>query len=218
MQRIVFFGWLRLALGALGAVALGFQAYRSAGDGTLDNFFSYFTVLSNMAGVVVLLAMGGAALLGTRDVPDLVRGAVVLYLAITGIIYQALLADLQGGGQSIPWVNRVLHQLLPIVAVVYWLTDPPRQRIDLSGAARWLAFPLVFLAYSLIRGPLVGGWYPYPFLDPGKAGGYGGVAARCLGITVAFVVVAALLTWLGNVRRRDLDRRVLTTAGSLPRI
>ncbi|NGN66633.1 hypothetical protein G5C51_22355 [Streptomyces sp. A7024] len=213
MWRIVFLGWVRLALGVLGAVALGYQAHRSAGNGMLDYWFSYFTVLSNIMGVVVLLLMGAATLRGSRGVPDMVRGAVVLYLAVTGLIYQVLLSNLPEAELAIPWVNHIQHQLLPVAVVAYWFADPPKQRLKVGHALLWLVFPLAFLAYSLIRGPLVGDWYPYPFLDPGKSGGYGGVAGRCLGITAAFVAVLWLLVRLGNLRH---DR--LTASRKLPKI
>jgi hypothetical protein len=35
-------------------------------------------------------------------------------------------------------------------------------------------------------------WYPYPFVDPTRDGGYGRVALNCVGVAVAFVAV----TWL----------------------
>jgi hypothetical protein len=58
-----------------------------------------------------------------------------------------------------------------------------------------LVYPLAYCAYSLLRGPQVD-WYPYPFLDPDEAGGYGAVALYGLriavGITVFGVVVVLL--------------------------
>ena len=62
-------------------------------------------------------------------------------------------------------------------------------------------FPLCYLVYVLLRGAVTG-WYPYPFLDPAQAAGYGSVAAYALGITATFVVVGALLLAIGNRLRR----------------
>ena len=72
-----------------------------------------------------------------------------------------------------------------------WLIDPPRGRIEMRRALIWLAYPLLYAAYSLIRGPRAA-WYPSPFLDPQRAGGYGVVALYCLGIAAG----ATLFTWL----------------------
>jgi hypothetical protein len=66
-------------------------------------------------------------------------------------------------------------------------------RIALSQAMVWLAFPVVYLVYSLIRGPIVD-WYPYPFLDPGH-NGYGAVAVTSLMLLVMSAALAAGLAW-----------------------
>jgi hypothetical protein len=58
----------------------------------------------------------------------------------------------------------------------------------------WLAFPLAYLGYSLVRGLAVD-WYPYPFLDPDESGGYAGVAGYSLDVLAAFVAVGLLLQW-----------------------
>ena len=61
----------------------------------------------------------------------------------------------------------------------------------------WKIYPLVFPVYTLIRGAIVG-FYPYPFLNPASAGGYGGVALYCVAIFVAFLVVGWLLVVAAN--------------------
>ena len=58
-------------------------------------------------------------------------------------------------------------------------------------------FPLLYLVYVLIRGSIIG-WYPYPFLNPAQAGGYGGVTLYSLGICVAFAAIGGVLMTLGN--------------------
>ncbi|MFC5909987.1 Pr6Pr family membrane protein [Streptacidiphilus monticola] len=188
---------LRIGFGVLAAVALGVQADRSASQGhSLVDFFSFFTIESNVLATVVLLWGGVAFFVGRRFVPDLLRGASVLYLAVTGLVYAVALAHLEDQ-LTLPWVNDVLHRVMPLVVVVDWLLVPPYRRLHLVETARWLAFPLLFLAYTLIRGPVVD-WYPYPFLDP-RPHGYGRVAVSCVLVTLAFLALTALLTWLGNV-------------------
>jgi hypothetical protein len=61
-----------------------------------------------------------------------------------------------------------------------------------------MIYPLAYLAYSLIRGPNVD-WYPYPFLDPDEVGGYAGVAAMSIGITILFLGLIWLVVTLGNL-------------------
>ncbi|SEM31222.1 Pr6Pr family membrane protein [Streptacidiphilus jiangxiensis] len=200
-------GAIRFAFGALTAVALGVQAYHSASEGrSLANFFSYFTILSNCSMTVVLLVGGVLGMAGRRGVPDLLRGAVTLYMAITGIVYAVALAQYEALG-TIPWVNDVVHRLMPVVIFIDWLAVPPRRPVRWTQALWWLAFPLLYLPYTLIRGPIVD-WYPYPFLDP-REKGYGHVVISSLVITLTFLGVGVLLVWAGNLFR---ERRVVQMA------
>jgi hypothetical protein len=91
---------------------------------------------------------------------------------------------------AVPWDNTVLHYLMPIGVTLDWLLDRPVRRIGFREALPWLGVPLVYVGYSLVRGPLVD-WYPYPFLDP-TDGGYGRVAV----VSVVIAVVVAAFAWL----------------------
>lgn len=56
---------------------------------------------------------------------------------------------------------------------------------------------MVYVIYSLIRGPIVD-WYPYPFLDPAKAGSYAGIAAYSVGIAIGIFMVIWMTVALAN--------------------
>ena len=196
----------RLGIGVLVLVALVVQFVHSAErDGFSPvNYVSFFTNLSNLVGAAVFLWAGAAALTGGRGPSDLVRGAPVVYLVITGIVYATLLTEVtESLGLVLPWVNFVLHRLTPVVFLVDWLVDPPREPLAPRRTLVWLAFPVAYLVYSLVRGPLVD-WYPYPFLDPDEVGGAAGVAAYSVGVAVAFVLVALAVAWAGTRLRTRL--------------
>jgi hypothetical protein len=189
----------RGAVSALILVAVGAQFADSLGNEGFSavNFFSFFTILSNVLGAVVLAtcAVRSAAAAGRLDSW---RGAATTYLAITGLVYALLLRDVtEELGTVTPWVNTVVHVVAPIAIIVDWLVVPPRRPIPWAQAVWWLVFPLAFLAYSLVRGAVVD-WYPYPFLDPAESGGWGGVTGYAVAIAVAFVVVIAGVSWTGN--------------------
>ena len=159
-------------MGVAIVVALASQFSKSmkiAGFGPID-FFSYFTVLSNVAAAVVLLVEAGRPGVLTNDRWNLVRGAVTLYMAITGIVYNLLLAPASADvGLTARWVDVLVHIVGPVVVVLLWVVDPPNRRPTMRAAAVWLVFPIVYLVYSLVRGPIAD-WYPYPFLNPGETG------------------------------------------------
>ena len=186
--RLIF---ATLSLAAVGAqFLLGVQR-----DGfVIANFFSFFTIESNLIAAVVFLVTGVAALqLADRGRFALLRGAATLYMTTTGVIYFLLLRGLEASLQTpVPWVNTVLHYLMPLAVLADWLIAPPSERVTFGRALVWLLFPAAYVVYSLVRGPLVG-WYPYPFLDASKQG-YGQIAATSLVMLVGLVGLTALLT------------------------
>lgn len=192
---------LRIAFAVLSLVAIGAQLAVLAGAGGLNpvNFFSYFTVQSNLIGVVALLATAAAGRRRGRAI-DWVRGAASVYLTVTFAVVILLLSNIDVGLQ-LGWVDFVLHKLFPVVVVADFLLDPPRARVSARDAGLWLAFPLAWLAYTMVRGPIAG-WYPYPFLDPALNGGYGAVVVTIAVILVAGAVLCAVYAALGNGRRR----------------
>ena len=189
-------GTLRVALSLLAFVALVVGYDRDIHTGDAVHFWFYFTDLSNVFGAFVLLVGGIAALRGRPGVPDLVRGSAVLYLVITGLVYWALLADTITA-ETIKWQNYIVHAVMPLVFVLDWLLAPPAARLSNAKASRWLAYPLIYLAVSLIRGPLVN-WWPYDFLDPQEPGGYTHVTTWSVIVTAIFVLFMFLIAYAGN--------------------
>ena len=194
----LFFGLLTLA--AIGTqlaihVYLGFD---------LVNFFSYFTNLSNILASVVFI-IGAVFLIQQREPTatfDIIRGTSVVCMAVVGIVFSILLRN-EDLGTLLPWVNIVLHYLMPVVVVLDWLYQPPRTILIVRQVGFWLIFPLAFLVYTMIRGSIVG-FYPYPFLDPARVGGYSGVALYSLGILVVFLILSWLLLLVGNTLKRSI--------------
>jgi hypothetical protein len=103
-------------------------------------------------------------------------------------------------GSLLPWVNFVLHYLMPVVVILDWIVLPPPARLGVNDLLLCLIFPAIYLSYILIRGNIVG-WYPYPFLNPANVGGYGGVAVYAVGVTATFMIGGWVLIAFGNRRR-----------------
>ena len=136
---------------------------------------------------------------------DVLRGAGVVYMSVTGVVFTLLLSGVDVDTQ-LKWVNTVVHELMPLVMVADWLIAPPASRLTLRQGALWLLFPLVWIIYTLIRGAATN-WYPYPFLNPAN-GGYAGVMLYCIGILVFMLVVCAAVVWLGNLRHPESGAQV----------
>lgn len=184
---------LRLLFAAFAVAAL---VRAISGSTALVNFFSFFTIESNIVAIVVLASGGAAAPRGPRFA--WVRGAATFYITVTGIVYAVLLSGTDVGLLD-PWVNSALHEVIPAVMVLDWICFPPWPARAVRPALAWLAYPLAYLAYSLSRGAGVG-WYPYPFLDPGHPGGYGRVAAYCVVLALVMAALALAVAARGRLR------------------
>jgi hypothetical protein len=192
---------LRVIFGLLPLVAIWRQLveHRELGFG-LVNFFSYFTILSNlMAGVVLLWAAGSGA-----RISETARAASVINMTLVGIVFTVLLRNADPGS-LLPWVNVVHHYVMPCVVLLDWMEVPPRVALGRRQLLICLVFPFVYLVYVLLRGGMTG-WYPYPFLNSNLVGGPGIVAAYVIAITLAFVIAGGGLIALGN-RRASISHR-----------
>jgi hypothetical protein len=186
---------LRLAAGILGGVALivlPILSWDNPGFG-LGNYFSYFTVLSNVLAVGTLVTCAVASAPESRCF-TWIRGLATTCMVITGVVYAALLSgiDVQ---LNVMWINRVMHLVLPIVLTLDWLLVPgtPGGR---SRWAQWLIAPLIYGGYTLVRGPIVD-WYPYPFIDP-REHGYAAMSAILIGVFAAMALFAFLVDRAGD--------------------
>lgn len=196
----------RFFFGLLTLVAVGTQLTVHLGMGyDLWNFFSYFTNLSNIFAALVLLVSGYRVLIRKRpsEIDDVTRGTATIAMAVVGLVFGALLAG-EDLGSLLPWVNFVVHYLIPVVMVADWLFQPPRATLRPKHIWYWLLYPIGYLVYSLMRGSFVN-WYPYWFIDPARAGGWGGVVVFAVAISVGFLVVSLAMLWLGNKLKRQVD-------------
>jgi hypothetical protein len=188
----------RALLALMALTAIGYDV--AAGPGVSDSdYFSYFTVLSNLFAAAMLLHGTLRPAHARSRTVELLRGAAVVYILTTGIVYLLLLS---GHAPTYPWVNAILHYLMPVAVTLDWLLDPPRVRLDPARTVvLWMAFPLLYIIYTLARGAIVD-WYPYLFVNPHRSGGYLLVAGDCLAVGIGIAALIATTTWAGN-RRHD---------------
>jgi len=172
-----------------------------------SNFFSFFTIESNILACAVFIIGSGLIVFGAqRRWFEAIRGAATLYMVTTGLIYAALLSGNEVALQTtLPWVNTVLHQIMPVAVLLDWIVVRPSSSITQKQLLAWLGFPVAYVVYSLLRGSHVS-WYPYPFLDP-RPHGYLHVLIYSIGIAVTIIGLAYIIRMLGN--RKHLRGSVL---------
>lgn len=179
----------RVTLGLLGLSSIAIEVAVLTSEGVFNpaNFFSFFTILSNLFAALFLIYFGLTN--NHSHKTQVIRGAVTLYMLMTGVIFAMLLAGLENVRlTAVPWDNLILHYIMPIVLAGDWVLNPPKKAPPRKVVALWVIFPILYVLYTLVRGSVVS-WYPYPFLDP-SGSSYTQVAGISLVIAV-FVLVAA---------------------------
>ncbi len=165
-------------------------------------FFSYFTIISNILAAVALTAPLVAPASGLARWADATstRIAIAVYLAITAVIYHTLLAHLW---DLPPWrqvSSHIQHTITPALFLIDWLWRGGQGEARWSAALKTLPVPVIYGAWTLIHGAL-SGFYPYPFLNVAKRG-YPAVLVTMAVMFIGFLVVALAFTALHRARAR----------------
>ena len=137
--------------------------------GAVLHAFSYFTVLTNL--LVAVVATG--LLLWPRRQHRLGSPALLaatgVYIIVVGITYALLLRRLWAP-QGLHWVaDTLLHDVTPVLYVLWWLLYAPKRALAWSLPLKWLAYPALYALFLVILGAATGR-YLYPFADVARFG------------------------------------------------
>lgn len=170
------------------------------------NFFSFFTILTNVLAAVALLlpllAPNSAA--GRFLDRASVRTVITGYIIMVGAIYHLLLRNLsQRQGWSM-FFEYMLHYVTPPLFVLDWLLFVPKREVAWRVGFAALGFPLAYTVWTLAHGA-ASGWYPYPFLDVADLG-YPRVLANIVGLVLVFLMLELALVGFGRWLERDTLR------------
>jgi hypothetical protein len=171
----------------------------------LARLAAYFTIQSNLLVAVTSVQLARDP---RRDGPAwrAVRLAAVVGITVTGIVHFFLLRPLLHL-EGLDYVcDKLLHMVVPVLAVAGWAAFGPRPRVELRTFWWALCWPVAWTVETMVVGA-ASGWYPYPFLDPREPHGTGGVVVAIVGITVFFLVV------FGAVAYVDRRARAVPTGG-----
>lgn len=175
-----------------------------------DNL-SYFTEQSNL---IVALYYAWALLFplftgGRRLEPRSggVRGAVVVYIVVTGLIYNTVM----NGPLTRP-EHVLTHVVAPLLVVADWLVVGRNQAaLRWWHPFAWLTYPIGYFVFYLVRASQVEtNKYLYVFLNPDRYN----LAAVVLGFLALFTVLGYVLVGTGWIRRAVLATR--TQPATLP--
>ena len=164
---------------------------------TLIRFFSFFTILTN---IIVAVYFTLSAFFSARSNHIVSKPgtltAVTVYISVVGLIYQLILRKIwtPTGLQMI--VNELLHSVIPILVIVFWLLYENKSKLRYAQILNWTIYPLVYLAFIMVRGHS-SGYYPYPFVDV-NALGMTKTLGNSMSILLLFLLLSAILIFIGK--------------------
>ncbi len=166
---------------------------------TTVRFFSFFTILTNL-----VVAMYFSLQLINSKIPlvDFAKKpgaltAITVYITVVGLVYQIVLRKIwtPTGLQMV--VDELLHSVMPLFVIVFWLLFEMKKEVDWKQLPGWLIYPFVYTIYILIRGNF-SGFYPYPFVDVDQLG-IQTVLINCFFLVAFFVILSAMFVGIAKL-------------------
>jgi hypothetical protein len=125
------------------------------------------------------------------------RGAVVVYVVVAGIIWNLFLTEESMGYTP---ANILLHMLVPVLVIAEAvLTDDAQPRLRWWHPPIWLIYPAIYLVFALVILNHSGRRVPYYFLDADRIGTVGLTLNACL-LAAMFLGVGYGVVLLKRVR------------------
>ncbi len=191
-------GWFAL-IGQFYLIIISKQASVSE---IIVRYFTFFTILTNIliaVGCTVLLLKPGSGW-GRFFAKNTTLTALTVNIIIVGATYNIILRWLWNPQGLQYVVDELLHLIIPLLFIIFWLVFVPKGGLKWSNIFLWTLYPIAYLVVILIRGAL-SGYYPYPFVDVTKLG-YPQALLNSGGIAVAFIVIALLFVGIDKLMRR----------------
>lgn len=162
-------------------------------------FFSYFTITTNIlvAATLTAIAFVPETRLGRFVSKSSTQAAVASYITIVGLVYSLFLRNVWA---PVGWnavADHALHDVMPVLYVLFWLIFAPKSGIGWSDLGKWLIYPIIYIIYSLVRGAFAA-WYPYWFVDVTQLG-YPAALTNTGFVLIGFAVFGSIYLGLSKV-------------------
>lgn len=189
-----FLGWFSI----VGQFVLTIENRQVAIFETIIRFFSFFTILTNL--LVALYFTSRIPIFKKVSIRQMTNKgtitALTVFILVVGLVYQLVLRQTwhPTGFQRI--VDELLHSVMPVFVLLYWLSFADIADIKFNILKNWLWFPGLYFVYILIRG-LFSDFYPYPFINALEIG-YVQVIFYCLIVSGVFLAILGILLFVGR--------------------
>lgn len=157
-------------------------------------FFGYFTVDTNILVALsfTFIALNSNSRLGKFFTKASTVTAITAYIIIVGITYNIFLRSTWNPQGLQKLADELLHSVIPIVYVIFWVAFVPAEKLKWKYSLLWLIYPIVYMVYAFVFG-VVTKFYPYPFVDVNELGYNKALMNAGLVLVVMFLLSLALI-------------------------
>ena len=181
---------------------------------------SYYTLQSNVICLIAFIIVLTLELLDRQyktDIYYLIKGGLVIAIAITAIIYHIALAPggfqmdaLQNSISNKMLANFLVHTVSPLLVLLDYILFDEKGHFKFFYPILWLIQPLNYVVYVYTYSNLGGSFYniggsrqfAYFFLDYNKLG-YMGVLKWLLIIILGILIISEILVILDKFLKKD---------------
>lgn len=183
----------------IGNVNIGFGPSDAPLSQRIFEFFSYFTVESN---ILVGIATAMLAFRPDRDgaIWRVLRIGSMFGITVTITIYHFILSPLADFTGIASASNIGLHYVVPIFAVLGWIFFGPHPRVTWKGLLLAAIWPAAYMILTVVQGAMTG-FYAYPFVNITKLG-FTTVAVNGVGVVLLLLAVGSLYLLLDRIIAR----------------
>lgn len=195
---VVGTSWLGVLLQLVLSARLAMRQGRSPLAGALDAL-CFFTVLTNLLVAVVTTARTSART--TWPAARSTLAGVAVYIFVVGLIYSLLLRAKWAPSGLQKAADVLLHDAVPVLYLLWWLTGAPRGGLRWRQPVQWLAYPFAYCVFLVLLGEATGR-YLYPFANIAQLG-WGTVGRNAVLIFALFWILGVIAVFVD----RQLSRR-----------
>lgn len=185
-------------------------------DGNLSlSIFIYYTIQSNILCLVVIsiviidtikkIKSNGTN--GSNLCIPKIKGATTMAITITFLVFHFMLRptlfDMGLGDYATSPANFMVHYFTPIMFIMDYLLFDKKNNYGWKDPLTWIAIPLVYFVFSIIRAAIGGiirdtdSRYPYFFIDIDLYGWK--VAFYVFGLIVFFLIVGYIIMFIDRI-------------------
>jgi hypothetical protein len=187
-------------------------------DRTLNNnfrpfeYFAYFSIVSAILAGSLLILTGIRLIreLAENKWVEIARLSMTVAMIVVGVVYHALLADVANDVRDGDYVwpvfpNEFIHTYGPVLIVIDYMLSNKEFKLRMRAAFWVVVFPLLWLAFSVVRGTITN-WWPYWFINPNGEAGVVGMLSYIAGIAFFFIILGFAVLGLKKLVQRVSSR------------